>query len=640
MLFSVIQRRLFIRLIVLAPLLTAVYWLAWAVRYDFHLPKDAWERFSSSLPVVLGIELFAALALQRWHEWMRYVSFRDLVVLATTLSMAHLGIVLFDWVWTRELLEGRWIPPSVILLNYLLGILALGGVSSAWRFQHEHLRPLVDTLLWRRVDYRPALLVGANRTGVVLANQIQFHPRLKYKVVGFLDADASLHGGMFGGIPVRGGLANAAEAIQASGAIDLFVLDGSLPGETLRLLVNQCSGAGIHVKIIANIYDLVHGNSRSKLSVRDVDINDLLRREPVQLDNDALGAMLADKVVIVTGAGGSIGSEICRQVARFKPRSLVLVEQAENSLFFVERELRAAFPEMDIVPFVADITEERRMRQLFESGPADVLFHAAAHKHVPMMESNPSEAIANNILGTKLVADLSHEFGLKSFVMISTDKAVRPTSVMGLSKQIAERYVNALSQASSTRFVVVRFGNVLGSAGSVVPIFQQQILRGGPVTITHPEMRRYFMTIPEASQLVLQAGAMGTGGEIFVLDMGEPVKIIDLARDLIRLSGVTENEVEIKITGVRPGEKLYEELYFDDEQSLPTQHPKLRAAQFRPEGVDEIDHLIEDLRALMYAPNPIDVHLGLKRLFPEFGMQRSRSESEAAAPSSALAQRN
>jgi FlaA1/EpsC-like NDP-sugar epimerase len=315
-----------------------------------------------------------------------------------------------------------------------------------------------------------------------------------------------------------------------------------------------------------------------------------------------IGRLVEGRTVMVTGAGGSIGSEICRQLLRFNPRVLLLVGRGENRIFKVERKLRTANPSAVLQPCIADITDEARVRQLFAQHRPEVVFHAAAHKHVPLMEMNVGEAIRNNVGGTRIMAETAHEFGVRNFVFISTDKAVHPSSIMGVSKQIAERFVHAMSQASSTCFTVVRFGNVLGSDGSVVPIFQDQIRRGGPITVTDPRMTRFFMTIPEASQLVLQAAAMGQGGEIFVLEMGEPVRIVDLARDLIRLSGLPEDSIEICFTGIRPGEKLYEELYFDDEETLPTAHPKLRAAYHRPYTLPEVRETIAQLQELIHAP--------------------------------------
>jgi len=321
--------------------------------------------------------------------------------------------------------------------------------------------------------------------------------------------------------------------------------------------------------------------------------------------------------VMVTGAGGSIGAEICRQITRYNPQSLILVGRGENRIFAIERELRDLRVPAALHPCIADITNRQRMEQIFQEHRPEVVFHAAAHKHVPLMETNVGEAVRNNVLGTQRLADLADRYGVVSFVMVSTDKAVRPTSVMGVTKQIAERYVHTLSQESATRFTVVRFGNVLGSAGSVVPIFQEQIRHGGPITITDPRMTRFFMTIPEASQLVLQAATMGAGGEIFVLEMGEQVKIIDLARDLVRLSGLPEHAIEITFTGIRRGEKLYEELYFEDEQTLPTSHPKVRAAYHRPYSLDEVRRTIAQLERSLCEPEAV-LRRMLHEVVPEF----------------------
>ena len=343
-----------------------------------------------------------------------------------------------------------------------------------------------------------------------------------------------------------------------------------------------------------------------------------------------IGRLIEGRSVMVTGAGGSIGSEICRQLLRFNPAALLLVGRGENRIFRVERKLHATHQAAVLQSCIADITNEPRMRQIFTRYRPEVVFHAAAHKHVPLMEMNVGEAIHNNVSGTRLIAELAEEFGVKNFVFISTDKAVHPTSVMGVTKQIAERFVHAMSQASSTCFTVVRFGNVLGSDGSVVPIFQEQIRRGGPITVTDPRMTRFFMTIPEASQLVLQAAAMGKGGEIFVLEMGEPVKIVDLARDLVRLSGLPEDSIEIAFTGIRPGEKLYEELYFDDEQTLPTAHPKLRAAHHRPYMLEEVRAKIATLEALIHAPEE-EIRRKLCEIVQEYAWQ-VRNASGADAP--------
>jgi len=379
--------------------------------------------------------------------------------------------------------------------------------------------------------------------------------------------------------------------------------------------------------------DLIAGKVKVS-QIRDVDINDLLGRAPAELDTAAISEYSQNKIVMITGAGGSIGSEMCRQVGRFHPGRLVLVEQAENALFHIERELRALFPELEIKSYICDIYDKDRIEHIFSLERPSVVFHAAAHKHVPLMELNPSEAIKNNVFGTKHCADAAAKSGCQKFVMISTDKAVNPTSVMGCSKRVAEMYIQSISHPGGTQFVTVRFGNVLGSNGSVVPIFKDQIARGGPVTVTHPEMRRYFMTIPEAAQLVMQAAAIGKGGEIFLLDMGEPVKIVDLARDLITLSGFTPGEdIEIVFSGTRPGEKLFEELSLKGEDMAPTSHEKIAIWKHLAKDRRFIEAAVEELGGLTNCMDGGQIRAALKRIVPQY---QSNGANGAAAESDAV----
>ncbi len=391
-----------------------------------------------------------------------------------------------------------------------------------------------------------------------------------------------------------------------------------MTGHEIRRIVELCRPTGVSLRTLPGVDSLIDGTvTVSQLS--DVAIEDLLGRDPVTLDTEALHDFIRGRSVLVTGAGGSIGSELCKQICRFKPKTIVLVEQAENNLFEIHRALKAEFREVSVVPYVADICDSKRLEAVFETERPAVVFHAAAHKHVPMMESNPGEAIKNNVFGTKKVADTAHRFGVERFVMVSTDKAVNPTSVMGASKRAAEIYVQTLSTRSKTHFITVRFGNVLGSAGSVIPIFKEQIAKGGPVMVTHPEMRRYFMTIPEACQLILQAGAMGRGGEIFILDMGDPVKIVDLARDLIRLSGYRPDEdIAIEFSGMRPGEKLFEELSFDAEKAEKTRHPKIFVGIFRAYAEEEVERGLARLHGLTDGFSPAQIRDALRTLIPEY----------------------
>jgi FlaA1/EpsC-like NDP-sugar epimerase len=392
----------------------------------------------------------------------------------------------------------------------------------------------------------------------------------------------------------------------------------SVSHHQLRRVIQVCEGTKIRFRTVPSVTDIASGKFRVS-QIRDVDINDLLGREVVQLDLDLIEAFIKDKTLLVTGAGGSIGSEMCRQIAKFKPKLLLLVEQAENPLFYMERQLQDQYPDLPTKAIICNITDKTRTEEIFEKYEPEVVIHAAAHKHVPLMELNPGEAIKNNVVGTKIVAHAADKYGAVNFVMISTDKAVNPTSIMGSSKRIAEMYIQDLDRTSKTHFVTVRFGNVLGSEGSVVPIFKKQIAEGGPVTITHPEMKRYFMVIPEAVQLVLQAATMGKGGEIFVLDMGEPVKIVDLARELITLSGFRPGEdIEMVFTGPRPGEKLFEELSIAGEDMQPTRHPKIGVWNNIPMDRARLGAGINDLVEVARTQNHDRIAQKIKDLVPEY----------------------
>jgi FlaA1/EpsC-like NDP-sugar epimerase len=612
----VYANRFWLLLAIHSVLFAAAYWTATQLRFDFAVPSENQTIFVETLFVVVGLKAACAWLFGSFHGWMRYVTFHDLVALLRSSLIGTLSVVVADYLFFPR----YNIPRSIVMMDLLLAVLLVGGLRSMGRLSSEQILPFLRMRFLREMDFRPALIVGADPRGLRIAEQIRARPELKVAIVGMLDTDAAQHGRRFGGIPVLGSPADVAAHCEACGARDVFLVPGLTSEVDLRRLVDTCRTAEINLKVLPigderNLgQDLLGPRG---LRLRDVEINDLLHRDPVRLDDTSLCRFVNGRVIAVTGAGGSIGSEICRQLLAYSPKTIVLIEQAENSLFQIDRELRTVAGATNIIPRIADITDEARMRQLFQMHRPEVVIHAAAHKHVPMMEHNPSEALKNNTLGTKVVADLAHEFALHGFVLVSTDKAVNPTSVMGLSKQLAERYVHALSQHSTTRFIAVRFGNVLGSVGSVVPIFHEQIRAGGPITVTHPEMRRFFMTIPEASQLVLQAGAMGKGGEIFVLDMGEPVRIVELAEDMIRLSGLSPADIEIRFTGTRPGEKLYEELYFDDEQTLSTPHPKLRVAYHRPYQLEEVERFFDSIRELAQEPDAAAVIRRLKQLVPD-----------------------
>jgi len=578
--------------------LALAFLVAFFIRFDGALPPAMLSRLFLTEPYVVGLEYLVLVAAGVHRFSWRYVGLREAtrILLATTLSSAVLvgGRVLIGEVpHPSARVQQAIVPFGVLAINFVLGYLTIVGVRVVRRVTGE--RAESERRRFRDRPAVPTLLVGAGQAGVLVAREIAGRPDLGLRPVGFLDDDLRKVGTVIHGVPVLGDTSRLPEICAQRRAKQALITMANVPGSTIRRIRRLCDEAGIPVKIIPGVYEIV-GGTVNLSRIRDINIEDLLRRDTVDLDIDGIAEHIAGKTVVATGAGGSIGSELCRQLCRFSPAAVVLVERAENTLFNIHRELLQAHPDLRIVPCIADIADAARMDEIFGIYKPSLVLHAAAHKHVPMMEWNPVEAVKNNILGTKVVADLASQHGVPAFVMISTDKAVNPTSVMGASKRAAEMYIQALSQRSTTRFVTVRFGNVLGSAGSVIPIFQEQIAQGGPVTVTHPEMRRYFMTIPEACQLVLQAGTMGRGGEIFILDMGEPVKIVDLARELIALSGLREGEdLEITFTGVRPGEKLFEELSTDKEHAEKTGHPKIFVGRIEQQPWSEVSKHIEAL---------------------------------------------
>jgi FlaA1/EpsC-like NDP-sugar epimerase len=615
-------------LLVHAAVFVAAYFAAFYTRNDF-MVGEAWlQTFAATVVGVVLVKLVIFYAMGLCHVSWGRVAFGDLTNLLWASTVAMLFFATFD---SLVLSTGRipWIPRvrrSVILLDWAATILLLGGLRTVWRSVREELRPLLS-----RSPARTALIVGAGQAGELIARGLQSGSAKPYYVVGFVDDDEGLRHTRVAGLEVLGGVAEISHLIARRGIEEVIVPSGYLGGKQFRSLLTECTEAGADLKVLPGIDELLTGErAPSHVQLRPVEIKDLLRREPVQLDDSAIRNLVSGRVVMVTGAGGSIGSEICRQVLRYSPLKLLLVEQAENSLFLVQQEFARLQPAQAFEPLIADITDESRIGQIMRTHAPEVVFHAAAHKHVPMMEWNPAEAIKNNVFGTRLLARLADQHGVREFVAISTDKAVNPTSVMGCSKLLAERYVQALSAHSDTKFIVVRFGNVLASNGSVVPIFQEQIRRGGPITVTHPGIERFFMTIPEASQLVLQAATMGAGGEIFVLDMGESIRIIDLARDLITLSGLAPDDIEIVYTGLRPGEKLYEELYFADEKRIATGHQKVFCALHRPADLAGMEAMLDDLQDIL-EDSPERVRAKLSELVPEFGCDHGEVDSTPPA---------
>jgi FlaA1/EpsC-like NDP-sugar epimerase len=628
-----INKKALVLLVLHAVLFAVVFCFAFFIRSDFSV-VSTWTWLSPrTLLGVVVIKTAIFYALGHCHVSWRRVSFNDLtsLVWAATLSMLVLTSVESLLLTSGRFGEFQRVPRSVFVLDWAGTVLAIGGIRALWRSIREELRPIFTSK-----PVRTALIIGADESGELLARTLMSATNMQYFVVGFLDDDPSLLHNRVAGLEVLGTIDSVGREVERRRIDEVMVRSGSLTGKRFRQVLEACTQAGSQVKVLPAIDEMLAAHDNSlHVKPRPVEIKDLLRREPVDLDNAAVRQLVEGSTVMVTGAGGSIGSEICRQVLRFNPKKLLLVERGENALFLLEQEFCRYDPQPPFEPLIADITDAARMDQIMAAHRPEVVFHAAAHKHVPMMEWNPAEAIKNNCVGTQTLARLADRHGVREFVMISTDKAVNPTSVMGCSKLIAERFVQALSSESKTKFLVVRFGNVLASNGSVVPIFQEQIRLGGPITITHPDIARYFMMIPEASQLVLQAAAMGNGGEIFVLDMGESVKIVDLARDLIALSGLGEDDIEIVFTGLRPGEKLYEELYFDDEQRVPTSHPKVFCALHRPTTRAAAEAVIDAL-ADVTDEQPELVKSRLRELVAEYGAHAS-DEPDPAPPRKAHA---
>jgi FlaA1/EpsC-like NDP-sugar epimerase len=466
------------------------------------------------------------------------------------------------------------------------------------------------------------LIAGAGHAAQLAARELLSNPQLDLDPIGFVDDDASKHDRTLVGLPIFGSISAIPGVARAHFVDEILIAIPSAHGRVIRNIVRLSQDAGVPTRILPGLFEILSG--RVAISqLRNVEIQDLLRREPVRADFASVNEVITNKTVMVTGAGGSIGSELCRQIASMNPRRLVLLGHGENSIFEILMELAGQFPGMNLTPVIADVRDRRRVHEVMDRWRPEVVFHAAAHKHVPLMEENVIEAVTNNVVGTQNMVDASIYSDVERFVLISTDKAVRPTSIMGATKRIAEQIVQLAALAHDRNFVSVRFGNVLGSRGSVVPMFLRQIRQGGPVTVTHPEMRRFFMTIPEAVQLVLQAGSLGNGAEVFALDMGEPIRVLDLANDLIRLSGLEpDKDIEILFTGMRPGEKLYEELFFSGEDVLPTTHPKIRRARHLEVSHDTQQHVRELINAAESAAGEGELRDLIAALVPELTRER------------------
>ncbi len=588
---------------------------AFAVRYEGTrdlqaVLADATPYLVLTLPLRLGVLWLAGIYRRLW----RYASTSDLARLVT----AGTAAALLNTVLGAVLLPGlELVPHRVPLAVLALDGAATIGITALLRLaQRERDRRRAPRR--EQAEWRPVLIAGAGAAGRTMVREIHDNPDLALRPVGFLDDDeVKLHQTLLG-LPILGGLDALAAVVERTGAEELIIAMPTAPGTVIRRIIDQAAAIGLPTRTVPGLSDVVSG--RVELStLRKVEIGDLMRRDPIETDLAAVREMVQGKRVLVTGAGGSIGSELCRQLALFDPAQMALLGHGENSIYDVHREIQHRHPALVCVPVICDVRERDRMERVFEWFRPELVFHAAAHKHVPLMESNPCEAVTNNVLGTRVTAELSRQVGAERFLMISTDKVVNPTSVMGATKRLAEQVVQHLATGGATRCSAVRFGNVLGSRGSVVPLFLDQIREGRPITITHPEVRRYFMTIPEAVQLVLQAMTMGKGGEVFALDMGDPVRIADLATDLIRLSGLEPGrDIPIVFTGLRPGEKLFEEVFFDHESAERTEHVKVLRSRMTPPPVTLLQE-VDRLTAMAQDVVARDVILGvLRRLVDDY----------------------
>jgi FlaA1/EpsC-like NDP-sugar epimerase len=567
--------------------LVAAFMGAYLLRFDFTVPPDELVNALHQLPVVVLVQ-FAVLAAMGVYRFIwRYVGFRE----ARTILLASVSSVLPVLALRLGLPDAlaQWRAPiSVIVIDGMLAFLGVLGLRLARRALFEYRQKRSRSSGAVGATRSRALLVGAGAAGVLAAREILARDDMGLEVQGFVDDDPEKTGAQIQGFRVLGTTADLPRLVRDLRIDQVVITIARITRPRILHIIDICRKMPVKLRIVPGLYEILQGKVQTT-RIRIVQVEELLAREPVHLDEKEIGLFLAGKTVMVTGAGGSIGSELSRQVARFRPSRLLLVERAESALFEIEQDILRIFPGVPVVPILADIGEVQLVRAIFAEHHPQVVLHAAAHKHVPMMESHPEEAIKNNLLATRLLGETAGQFGAEAFVLISTDKAVRPTSVMGASKRMAEVMVQDLAFRYSGRFLAVRFGNVIGSAGSVVPIFREQIRRGGPVTVTHPDMRRYFMTVREAATLVLQAGAMGDGGEIFVLDMGEPIRVLDLAIAMITLTGLKPfDDMDIVFTGLRPGEKLFEELELSGEDIAKTRHPKIfigRLARYAPERV-------------------------------------------------------
>lgn len=575
------------------------------IRFDGYIAPHYMQQMVDALPIMVISYIVMLLSMHLYTRIWRYAGMREMVavLIATTLGagLFYTGMYVFD----------KSLPRSIYLISWILstGVIGIGRMVLHYIAMRYGGKQSTDA------DMVNTLIIGAGDAGATIAREIERYHKRSRKVIGFIDDDEAKFNRLMGGVRILGNRHDIPSIVKENKVKEIIIAMPSVTRNEIRNIMEICSPLKCKVNTLPGMYQLLDDEVLVS-HLHPVSIEDLLERDEVRLDMDIVEHYIRDKVVLVTGAGGSIGSEICRQIMRVGPKMLLLLGHGENSIYLINQELKNIYRDGPIIPIIADIRDKQQLDQIFTQYNPQVVFHAAAHKHVPLMEIQPMAAVLNNIYGTRNVADVAGRHGVERFVMISTDKAVNPTSVMGATKRVAEKVIISMNDTYDTKYITVRFGNVLGSRGSVIPLFKKQIEAGGPVTVTDPEMTRYFMTIPEASQLVLQAGAMGKGGEVFLLDMGEPVKIIDLARNMIRLSGLEpDKDIHIKITGLRPGEKKYEELLTSEEGTNRTNHTKIFEAAL--ETVDR-DWLMKKIGTFDSCETDMDVIGVLQDIIPTY----------------------
>jgi FlaA1/EpsC-like NDP-sugar epimerase len=603
-------------------LIITAYLLAYLLRFEGNIPSREWVNFKTTIPYILPFKIIVFIFFGLHKGMWRYTSLVDLLnVLKATLTSSVMIILAILFIYRFQ-----GFPRSVFIMDWILTFVLIGGVRVSVRLFLSENEKALQTLFGKNLSPKAnqnarkkrLLIIGAGDAGEKMLREIMDNPRLNYEVVGFLDDEPGKKGRKIHGIPVLGAIPQISEMTSRREVDEILIAIPSASAKQMRRIIENCEPTGLKFRTTPAIGELINGRI-SFNTIREVSFEDLLGRDPVNLDMKSIGNYLTNKVILISGAAGSIGSELCRQIVPFGPKKLILLDKTENSLFHLEMEFRQRFPEIFIIPLLGDGKYRNFMVKLFETYHPQVIFHAGAFKHVPIVELNPWEAIFNNIIGTKNLVETSHEFGAERFILISTDKAVRPSSVMGATKRIAEMITSCYASSNATLYVSVRFGNVIGSEGSVIHLFKKQIERLGPVTVTHPEITRYFMTIPEACKLILQAGALGQGGEIFILDMGTPIKISKMARDLVRLSGFRPDvDIEIKFTGLRPGEKLHEELITQGEGIVRTDYEKIFVLRGNGFDLNWLNQGIEELVKLAHEQDASGIKAKLKEIVPEY----------------------